>query len=91
VAFDSHGAAAAAHERWAFVPDRGAATQPARDARWQKYLERVDPLGELDEAERVKRAISLRKADLARMSAKGVQAKRDRRVAELFDDGGEAA
>jgi len=50
-------------------------TQAARRARWQRYLDRVDPDRALPEGERVRRAEALRRADMLRMSAVSVVAR----------------
>ena len=81
----------AAHARWARVEDRTAATAVARQLLWQRYLDQVDPDGVLSEAERTRRATSARRADLARLALDRERARRERRVAALFSDGGEAA
>jgi len=56
----------AANIRWANCGDRTAATQAARDAARDVYLRRVDPDGQMDPADRAKKAASLRAADMAR-------------------------
>lgn len=63
-------ASIASHERWAREPDRYAATQPARDGRWQRYLDRARELAPAgaDEAEIARRAEHLRTADMKRMA-----------------------
>jgi hypothetical protein len=66
----------AVDSRWAFEPDRIAATQPMRDARRAKYLERVDPDGLLPEPERQRRADSLLRADMRRLALKSAQSRR---------------
>lgn len=68
----------AASERWAHTHDRNAATAPARDARWQRYLDRVDPEGILDPAERARAAEHLRRADMSRLALRSAQARRAR-------------
>jgi hypothetical protein len=57
-------------------------TAAAREARWRRYLEAVDPEGTLPPAERQRRAEALRRADMARLaylSARSRQKKRQRR------------
>lgn len=67
-----------ADTRWAFEPDRVAATQPMRDARKAKYLDRVDPGRLLPEAERQRRVESLVRADMRRLALRSAQARRAR-------------
>lgn len=65
--------------RWAHEPDRRAATAPARDGRFRRYLERVDEAHPgLSESERQRRAEGLRRADMQRMALKSAQARRAR-------------
>lgn len=66
----------AASTRWAHESDRTAATKPARDARFQRYLDQIDP--SLPEAERVARAELLRRADMQRLALKSAQVRRSR-------------
>jgi hypothetical protein len=54
----------AALRRWAYEPDRVAATQAARDARRARYAALVDPNGQLDRAERERRIDNLIRADM---------------------------
>lgn len=58
----------AAHRRWGLEPNRTAATQPARDAFNQRFLDEADgdPV----------RAANLRKAHFARLALKSAQARR---------------
>jgi hypothetical protein len=72
-------ASIAAHESWARTPDRAARTRAAREARWQRYLDQVDPDRTLPPAERESRAEHLRKADLKRMALKSGRTRRARR------------
>jgi hypothetical protein len=72
-------ARAAAATRWSREPDRRQATQAARDGRWQRYLDQVDPDGVLPEAERARRAELARQADMLRMSAAAAKSRRRRR------------
>jgi hypothetical protein len=53
----------------------GHAPQAMRDARWQKFLNEVDPQGLLDAAERNQRAEALQKSKMILMSQKGVAAR----------------
>jgi hypothetical protein len=68
----------AAETRWAYEPDRTAATAPAREAQDRKRLEAVDPKGELSPQERAKRAENLHRAQMQRMALKSAQARRKR-------------
>jgi len=75
------------NRRWAMIPkpERTAATQAARDARWRKYLDRVDPERVLPEAEREALAAQLRRSDMqlaAMKSARSRQAKAARKRAQ---------
>jgi hypothetical protein len=81
-------ASVAACERWAAVPDRVAATLPAREGRWQRYLDRareLAPIGASDE-EIEYRADLLRRADMKRMSLAGVKARQARKTGGAGDD-----
>lgn len=61
-------------------PDqRKAHTQPARDAKFQRYLDQTDP--SLPEAERVRAARLLRTADMKRLALKSAAARRRARQA----------
>jgi hypothetical protein len=73
----------AANERWSKIPyaDRPAATQAARDARWQKYLDAV-PASVTDPAEREQLAAQARRADMQRAS---LVARRNRRARKALD------
>ena len=57
----------AANDRWAKEPDRLKATQPGRNAAFQKLLDDVDPERTLPEDERLKRARNAQKAHLERI------------------------
>jgi hypothetical protein len=70
-------ASAAALERWAREPDPVAATQAARDGRWQRYLDKARQLalsGASDE-DIERRADRLRRADLHRMALASAKAR----------------
>jgi hypothetical protein len=69
-------------ESWARTPDRVARTQPARDARWQKYLERARELAPegADKADIEYRAECLRKADMKRMALASARARKGGRA-----------
>jgi len=86
-------ASAAGYTSWARTPDRSARTAPAREARWQKYLERARELQGPDAtAEAVERAAeSLRQADMARMSLAAVKARQAKRPARRLEGGPDAA
>jgi hypothetical protein len=68
----------AGHESWARTKDRTKRTQPGRDANRAKYEAIVDPNGELDPAERAKRAENAFKADMARLAFQSAKARRKR-------------
>jgi hypothetical protein len=53
-------------------------TQAARDAFRQKFVNQVDPNGELPEDECARRAESARKAHMKRLAFKSVKARRQR-------------
>jgi hypothetical protein len=76
---------------WARTPDRSARTAPAREAKWQKYLEQARELApdgaSAEEIER--RAEYLRQADMKRMALASVRARRARKGGGAPD--GEAA
>lgn len=54
--------------------DLKAHTKPARDARWQKYLDQV-PAEITDPADRIARAERLRRADMIMLSRKAAAAR----------------
>jgi hypothetical protein len=56
------------------APTPQAITQAARDAKFQKYVNQV--VYWTDEADRIRRAELLRKADMARLSLKAAKARR---------------
>jgi hypothetical protein len=66
----------AAHARWAKEPDRGAATQAARDGMLRKFEREVDPDGILPPDELAARVDSARKAHYRRIALKSAQARR---------------
>lgn len=72
----------------ALVVDRKAHTKPARDARFQKYLDQI-PAEITDPADRIRRAEMLRRADMIRLSQRAATARsnaaRARRVAEVAE------
>jgi hypothetical protein len=59
----------------ALCVDGKAATKPARDARFQKFIDQV-PAEITDPAERIRRAEMLRRADMARLSMRAATARR---------------
>jgi hypothetical protein len=64
----------AATARWA-RSDPHAGTAAARAARWQQFLDEVDPDGVLTPEERHRRAKMAQRAFLAHVSPKGVDAR----------------
>ena len=54
-------------------------TANARAARWRRYEDRVDPDRTLSEADRQRRAESLRQADMTRLALRSAQARRKRK------------
>lgn len=67
---------------WAVTPDRAARTAKARVAFENRFLEKADPEGVLPEAERARRAASLRKAYYANLAVQSLQARRRTQVSE---------
>lgn len=68
----------AAHKRWAdtSMPERIAATAPARRAAAERFERQVDPEGKLSAAERIKRADHARREYMLRLSLKSVRSRR---------------
>lgn len=66
----------AANIRWAYEPDRKAATGPARQAFLARFEKLVDPDGRLSPEERAKRAASLRRAHMQELSLRSAKARR---------------
>lgn len=58
--------------------DSAAITAPARRAFLSKFEEQVDPNGELDPAERTRRAEFARRAHMLRLAAKSAESRRRR-------------
>lgn len=90
----------AAAERWGRTPDRNAATTPAREGLRAKFEREADPDGALTPSERARRADSLMRAHMLRMTLAAKQARRRSReysqAAELTEQqiadlGGDAA
>lgn len=77
----SASASIASNTRWAFEPDRTAATQAARTAFMQRFERQVDPDGLLSPAERARRAENLRRAHFARLALKSAESRRRKRSA----------
>jgi hypothetical protein len=96
-------AQAAALTRWGKLgstEDRSHATQPARDAKRERYEHEADPDGRLTPAERARAADQLQRAHMIRMSlrAKAARARAKKNLevaaeveAELSAMGGDAA
>jgi hypothetical protein len=63
----SDAASVAANTRWAFEPDRRAATSAATAGFLAKFEKEVDPDGLLSPEERTKRAKNLMRAHMARI------------------------
>lgn len=68
-----------AHQRWATVDDRTAATQAGREAFMTKFEREVDPEGVLTGPERARRAESARKAHFARLALQSAKARAARK------------
>jgi hypothetical protein len=71
---------------WGNTADRSARTQPARDALFAKFCDQVYPNGVLPEDERTRRAESLLKAHMQRMSLAAAKARRMRGQARKDGD-----
>lgn len=69
----------AADTRWAREKDRTAATAAARAAIEDRWCREADPDGVLDLAERLRRADSLKRAHMTRLSLRARQAAQKRR------------
>jgi len=80
----------AAHERWSRVPDRTAATAPARAALMAKFEHQVDPDGTLPPEERARRAEHARKAFFGRLALASARARRKGREAAAEGKAAEA-
>jgi len=68
----------AALSRWAEVRDRTAATAKARQGLLDRFAREVDPRGELEPAERARRAETARRKFYARLTLARMQAQRAR-------------
>lgn len=72
----------AAHTRWALhCSDRAAATSPARQAAASRWERQVDPAGELDPAERARRAESAKSAYFRQLALKSARKRRKSKAA----------
>jgi hypothetical protein len=69
----------AANRRWAFTADRTAATAAARAAADARFAREVDPDQVLPPDERERRAASLRKAHIDRMTLASIAKRKGRR------------
>lgn len=69
--------AIAADRRWAFEPDRTAATAAGRKAFLDRFEREVDPEGKLSPEERSKRAKNLRRAHFRALAIKSAAARRE--------------
>ncbi len=68
----------AANTRWALVTDATAATEPARRAFEDTFVDQVDPDRKLRPEERARRVARLRKAYYQKLALKSAQARRAR-------------
>ena len=75
-------AASAAHTSWSRTPDPAVRTAPARAAQLRRFDDLVDPEGQLDPADRARRAAHARRAHYLRMQLRSVESRR--RAAELL-------
>lgn len=67
----------AAETRWGLCADRAAATEPARAGLRARFEREADPSGTLSPDERARRADSLMRAHMTRMSLRAAQARRN--------------
>lgn len=83
----SNRASVAVLESWARTPDRAARTQPARDANWQKYVDRARELApdRADQADIDYRAECLRRADMKRLALASAKARAARKSGSADD------
>jgi hypothetical protein len=81
----------ASAEKWGRTADRTAATAPARAGLRAKFEREVDPHGDLDPAERARRADHLMRAHMLRMSLAAKRARRRAREATAEAEAAEAA
>lgn len=68
----------AAHTSWAHTENPSKRTQPARDAQFQKFVDEVDPDGELSPEERLRRAEHARKAHMKRLALRSSRKRQQR-------------
>jgi hypothetical protein len=78
---NSNHASAAAHESWARTIDRAKRTEAARESVLANLERVVDPNGLMSPSDRRKAAVNKQKANLKRMSQKGVDARQAKRAA----------
>lgn len=71
----------AAHRSWANTSDRAARTAPGRQAAMERFETAVDPHGQLDTAERARRAESARKAHMCELAMRSAKARATRKQA----------
>ena len=71
----------AAHTKWSkYDPVEG--TRAARKAQLERFIDEVDPHGELPEHERIRRAESAKKAHYLRMAIRSAEVRRSRKQTE---------
>lgn len=75
---------------FAATHDMAAVAAHAREAKWLKLLDQVDPNHELPEAERIRRAKALRKAQMAQLSLAAHQARIAKRGGQARSTGGQS-
>jgi hypothetical protein len=68
----------AAYTRWAYEPNRRAATAPARRGLEARFEREVDPEGLLDPVERARQVETFRKAYYQRLAAASAKARKSR-------------
>lgn len=78
-------------ERWGRTEDRTAATAPARSGLRAKFEREADPDGTLSPAERARRADSLMRAHMLRMSLAAKQGRRRAREQTAIAEAAERA
>ena len=72
----------AAETSWAWTADPSRRTKPGRDAAFTKFENEADPEGELDPAERRRRAEHLRRAHMKRLALKSAESRRRKRASQ---------
>lgn len=73
----------AANRRWAFEPDRTAATAPARAGMDKRFEDQVDPDRILTPQERAKRVTNLKRAHFSELALKSAKARKAKTQAEV--------